>query len=170
VQGFEIDIFLITGLQLQCPGAMLGMPPMPNLMLNNLVDSTSAFNVRLYRLCPPLPSNHVYSPTAHPRDCKCSVSLLAVEVCLKSLCSRVGMIELSDVELSIMGYSGSPQVIFLLEAFESMNITATLPGLNSSLLSTGALESKSHYVLFSGQPVKRERSFLPHSSQTTSVR
>ncbi|KAG2752775.1 hypothetical protein P692DRAFT_20871091 [Suillus brevipes Sb2] len=46
-----------------------------------------------------------------------------------------------DVELSIVGYSGSPQVISLLEAFESMNITAMLPGLNSSFLLTGVLES-----------------------------
>ena len=49
---------------------------------------------------------------------------------------------LSDVELNIVGYSESTQVASLLEAFESVNITATLPGLNSSLLSTGSLESE----------------------------
>jgi hypothetical protein len=122
MQGFEIDIFLITELQLQRAGAILGTPLMPNLTLNmgnNSVHSTSAFDVRLYCLCPPLPANYVYSPTAHPRDCKCSVSLLAVKVCLKSLCSRAGMIELLDVELSIVGYSGSPQVVSLVEAFET---------------------------------------------------
>jgi len=52
---------------------------------------------------------------------------------------------LSDVELNIVGYSGSTQVPSLLEAFESMNITVTLPGLNSSLLSTGSLESELCY-------------------------
>lgn len=52
---------------------------------------------------------------------------------------------LSDVKLNIVGYSGSTQVPSLLEAFESMNITVMLPGLNSSLLSTGSLESESCY-------------------------
>jgi hypothetical protein len=126
---------------------------MPNLTLNmgnNSVHSISAFDVRLYRLCPPLPANRVYSPTAHPRACRHSVSSLAVKVCLKSLFLflREGIIGWLDVELSIVGYSGSTQVASLLEAFESMNITATLPGLNSSLLSTGALESKPHYSSF----------------------
>jgi hypothetical protein len=60
---------------------------------------------------------------------------------------------LSDVELNIVGYSGSTQVASLLEAFESMNITTTLPGLNSSLLSGGSLESKSGY-LFAEQLVE----------------
>lgn len=48
-----------------------------------------------------------------------------------------------DVELAIAGFSGSTQVASLLPAFESLNITATLPGLKSSLLSSGSLESRS---------------------------
>lgn len=55
---------------------------------------------------------------------------------------------ISDVELAIAGFSGSTQVDSLLSAFESLNITATLPGLKSSLLSSGSLESKSQWILF----------------------
>lgn len=51
--------------------------------------------------------------------------------------------DVTDVELAIVGFSGSTQVASLLPAFESLNITATLPGLNSSLLSSGSLESRS---------------------------
>ncbi|KAI6135778.1 hypothetical protein EV401DRAFT_1898270 [Pisolithus croceorrhizus] len=46
----------------------------------------------------------------------------------------------TDVELAITGYGNSTQVDSLLPAFESVNITTTLPGLNSNLLSSGALE------------------------------
>ncbi|KAI6121372.1 hypothetical protein F5141DRAFT_1186618 [Pisolithus sp. B1] len=46
----------------------------------------------------------------------------------------------TDVELVITGYENSTQVDSLLPAFESVNITTTLPGLNSNLLSSGALE------------------------------
>lgn len=53
-----------------------------------------------------------------------------------------------DVELSISGFSGSTQVESLLYAFESLNITATLPGSKSSLLANGSLESRSQQTLF----------------------
>ena len=46
-----------------------------------------------------------------------------------------------DVELIITGFSGSTQVDSLLLAFQSLNITTTLPGLKSSLLSSGSLQS-----------------------------
>jgi hypothetical protein len=49
-----------------------------------------------------------------------------------------------------------------------MNITATLPGLNSSLLSTGALESKWRYVLFSGQ-LTNDRTVLPTTFVTNNI-
>ncbi|KAF5389363.1 hypothetical protein D9757_004389 [Collybiopsis confluens] len=45
-----------------------------------------------------------------------------------------------DVELSIGGYSGSTQIASLLQAFEALNIGATLPGLTSDLLNTASLE------------------------------
>ncbi|KAG2368054.1 hypothetical protein BDR07DRAFT_1391769 [Suillus spraguei] len=67
-------------------------------------------------------------------------STSAFDVCVEPLPSREGIIRSPDVELNIVGYSGSTQVASLLEAFESMSITTTLPGLNSSLLSTGSLE------------------------------
>jgi len=47
-----------------------------------------------------------------------------------------------DVEIAIAGYESSTQVESLVPAFESLNITTILPGLNTSLLSSGALESK----------------------------
>jgi hypothetical protein len=45
-----------------------------------------------------------------------------------------------DVALNIAGYSGSTQVASLLQAFESLNISVTLPGLKTNLLSTAAFE------------------------------
>jgi len=74
---------------------------------------------------------------------------------------------LSDVELNIVGYSESTQVASLLEAFESVNITATLPGLNSSLLSTGSLESELG-PLFEEQFVERS-TVLPTTFITNNV-
>lgn len=47
-----------------------------------------------------------------------------------------------DVEIAIVGYDNSTQVQSLLPAFESLNITTTLPGLKSSLLLSGALMSE----------------------------
>ncbi|TBU46075.1 hypothetical protein BD309DRAFT_663805 [Dichomitus squalens] len=46
----------------------------------------------------------------------------------------------SDVEVLISGYSQSTAVGSLLEAFESLNITATLPALKSNLLNSASLE------------------------------
>ena len=53
-----------------------------------------------------------------------------------------------DVEIAITGYEGSTQVESLIPAFESLNITTILPGLNTSLLSSGALESVSITAIF----------------------
>ena len=47
-----------------------------------------------------------------------------------------------DVALNIAGYSGSTQVASLLQAFESLNIGATLPGLKQDLLSTASFEGE----------------------------
>jgi hypothetical protein len=45
-----------------------------------------------------------------------------------------------DVNLSIAGYAQSTNVASLLQAFETLNISVVLPGLNSSLLSSAALQ------------------------------
>ncbi|KAG2078952.1 hypothetical protein BDR04DRAFT_1124058 [Suillus decipiens] len=97
-------------LQLQRGGAILGTALMPNLTLSMGNNSVH--------------STSAFNPNNSPEG-------------LQTLSQFVGG---QDVELNIVGYSGSTQVASLLEAFESMNITATLPGLNSSLLSTGSLE------------------------------
>lgn len=47
-----------------------------------------------------------------------------------------------DVDLSIAGYSQSTEVVSLLQAFETLNISVVLPGLNASLLSSAALIGK----------------------------
>ncbi|KAG5646292.1 hypothetical protein DXG03_003889 [Asterophora parasitica] len=44
-----------------------------------------------------------------------------------------------DVQLQIAGYDGSTKVVSLTEAFKTLNIDATLPGLKTSLLDTAAL-------------------------------
>ncbi|KAG2037616.1 hypothetical protein BDR03DRAFT_1010660 [Suillus americanus] len=103
------NLDLTTGdlqLQLQCGGAILGMALMPNL--------TMSMGNNLVHL------TSAFNPNSSPKG-------------LQTLSQFVGS---QDVELNIVGYSGRTQVASLLEAFESMNITATLPGLNSSLLST----------------------------------
>ena len=46
----------------------------------------------------------------------------------------------SDVEVVISGFSQSTAVSSLLEAFESLNITATLPALKANLLNSASLE------------------------------
>ena len=53
-----------------------------------------------------------------------------------------------DVALNIAGYSGSTEVASLLQAFESLNIAVTLPGLKTNLLGSAAVESK-YIFLFS---------------------
>ncbi|KAG2131418.1 uncharacterized protein EDB93DRAFT_1255529 [Suillus bovinus] len=119
LSGLQVSIYnpsnldLATGdlqLQLQRGGAILGTALMPNLTLNMGNNSVH--------------STSAFDPNNSPEG-------------LKTLSQFVGG---QDVELNIVGYSGSTQVASLLQAFESMNITATLPGLNSSLLSTGFLE------------------------------
>ncbi|KAL0580357.1 hypothetical protein V5O48_000210 [Marasmius crinis-equi] len=45
-----------------------------------------------------------------------------------------------DVQLSIAGYDGSTQVVSLLQAFKTLDIDVTLPGLNSTLLQSAALK------------------------------
>ncbi|KAG1785555.1 uncharacterized protein HD556DRAFT_110398 [Suillus plorans] len=107
------NLDLATGdlqLQLQRGGAILGTALMPNLTLSMGNNSVHSISA--------------FDPNNSPEG-------------LQTLSQFVGG---QDVELNIVGYSGSTQVASLLEAFESMNITATLPGLNSSLLSTGSLE------------------------------
>ncbi|KAH7926942.1 hypothetical protein BV22DRAFT_1007914 [Leucogyrophana mollusca] len=104
---------LATGdldLQLTRGGAILGTALMPNLTLN-------MGNNSLY-------STSNFQPNNSPQG-------------MQTLNDFVGG---QDVALAISGYGGSTQVPSLLPAFESVNISATLPGLNSSLLSTGALE------------------------------
>lgn len=49
----------------------------------------------------------------------------------------------TDVDVTIAGYGGSTQVASLLQAFETLNISVVLPGLNSSLLESGALIGES---------------------------
>ncbi len=46
----------------------------------------------------------------------------------------------TDVEVVIAGYSKSTEVSSLLSAFESLNITATLPALKSQLLNSASLK------------------------------
>ncbi|KAF7983257.1 hypothetical protein HWV62_22882 [Athelia sp. TMB] len=45
----------------------------------------------------------------------------------------------TDVDLAIVGYSQSTDIASLLQAFESLNISVVLPGLNASLLESAAL-------------------------------
>lgn len=45
-----------------------------------------------------------------------------------------------DTVLNIAGYGGSTKVASLLQAFETINISAVLPGLKSQLLSSAALK------------------------------
>ncbi|KAG1851680.1 hypothetical protein F4604DRAFT_1933963 [Suillus subluteus] len=107
------NLDLATGdlqLQLQRGGAILGTALMPNLTMSMGNNSVH--------------STSAFDPNNSPEG-------------LQTLSQFVGG---QDVELNIVGYSGSTQVASLLEAFESMNITVMLPGLNSSLLSTGSLE------------------------------
>ncbi|KIJ67573.1 hypothetical protein HYDPIDRAFT_180379 [Hydnomerulius pinastri MD-312] len=117
--GIDVSIFnpsslqLATGdltLQLQKGGAVLGTALMPNLTLYTGNNSLS--------------STSDFQPNNSPQG-------------METLNDFVGG---TDVELAIVGYSGSTQVPSLLQAFETLDITATLPGLKSSLLSSGALE------------------------------
>ncbi|KAF8557967.1 hypothetical protein OG21DRAFT_1504634 [Imleria badia] len=107
------NLQLSTGdltLQLQRGGAVLGTALMPNLTLYMGNNS--------------LTSTSDFEPNNSPQG-------------IQTLNDFVGGI---DVELAIAGFSGSTQVDSLLPAFETLNITATLPGLKSSLLSSGSLE------------------------------
>ncbi|KAH7888371.1 hypothetical protein F5I97DRAFT_2002257 [Phlebopus sp. FC_14] len=117
--GIDVSIYnpsnleLATGdlsLQLQRGGAVLGTALMPNLTLYMGNNSLSATSD--------------FEPNNSPQGAE-------------TLNDFVGG---TDVELAIVGYSGSTQVDSLLPAFESLNLSVTLPGLNSSLLSSGALE------------------------------
>jgi hypothetical protein len=62
-----------------------------------------------------------------------------------------------DVNLDIAGYDQSTNVASLLQAFETLNISVVLPGLNASLLSSAALEG----TYLSGR--------LCHSPQLTNI-
>ena len=46
----------------------------------------------------------------------------------------------SDVGLVIAGFSGSTKIASLAQAFGTLNVSVTLPGSNTSLISTGQLE------------------------------
>jgi len=48
----------------------------------------------------------------------------------------------SDSLITIAGYSGSTKIAPLLQAFETISLNVTLPGLKSDLLSTAALSGK----------------------------
>ncbi|KAF9222628.1 hypothetical protein BS17DRAFT_802839 [Gyrodon lividus] len=117
--GIDVTIFnpsslqLATGdltLQLQRGGVILGTALMPNLTLYMGNNS--------------LTSTSDFEPNSSPQG-------------IQTLSDFVGG---TDVELAIAGFSDSTQVESLLPAFESVNITTTLPGLKSSLLSGGSLE------------------------------
>ena len=45
-----------------------------------------------------------------------------------------------DVQLSIGGYDGSTQVVSLLQAFQTLDIDVSLPGLNATLVKSAALK------------------------------
>ncbi|KAF8840051.1 hypothetical protein BDN67DRAFT_1054007 [Paxillus ammoniavirescens] len=118
--GIDVTIFnpsnleLATGdltLQLQRGGAILGTALMPNFTL--YMGNNSLISTSDFEA-------RSYSPQG-----------------MQTLDDFVGG---TDVELAIAGFTGSTQVESLLPAFESVNITTTLPGLKSSLLSSGALE------------------------------
>ncbi|KAL4074292.1 hypothetical protein J3A83DRAFT_4234939 [Scleroderma citrinum] len=107
------NLQLATGdlqLQLERGGAILGTSLLPNLTLY-MGNNT-------------LGSTAYFEPNNGPQG-------------LETLSDFVGG---KDVEISITGYQSSTQVDSLVPAFESLNITTILPGLNSSLLSGGALE------------------------------
>lgn len=107
------NLQLATGdlqLQLERGGAILGTSLLPNLTLY-MGNNT-------------LSSTAYFEPNNSPQGSE-------------TLNNFVGG---KDVELAITGYEGSTQVESLVPAFESLNITTILPGLNTSLLSSGALE------------------------------
>ncbi|KAI6169518.1 hypothetical protein EDD17DRAFT_1748665 [Pisolithus thermaeus] len=107
------NLQLSTGdlqLQLGRGGAILGTSLLPNFTLHM---GNNTMNSITY-----------FEPNSSPQG-------------LETLSEFVGG---TDVELVITGYENSTQVDSLLPAFESVNITTTLPGLNSNLLSSGALE------------------------------
>ncbi|KIK99094.1 hypothetical protein PAXRUDRAFT_30734 [Paxillus rubicundulus Ve08.2h10] len=118
--GIDVTIFnpsnleLATGdltLQLQRGGAILGTALMPNFTLYMGNNSLKS-------------TSDFEARSSSPQG-------------MQTLDDFVGG---TDVELAIAGFSGSTQVESLLPAFESVNITTTLPGLKSSLLSSGSLE------------------------------
>ncbi|EIW82896.1 hypothetical protein CONPUDRAFT_101346 [Coniophora puteana RWD-64-598 SS2] len=97
-------------LQLGRQGAILGTALLPNLTL--AIGSNSLY------------STSDFKPNDSPQG-------------MDTLNEFVGG---KNVELGIAGFEGSTQVTSLLRAFESLNISTNLPGLQTSLLEGGSLE------------------------------
>ncbi|RDX40651.1 hypothetical protein OH76DRAFT_1365915 [Lentinus brumalis] len=117
--GIDVDIFnpsnlkLYTGdmtLQLFRGDALMGTTLLPNLTLSMGNNSVTA--------------QGNFTPNGTPEG-------------LQTLDQFVGG---TDVEVVIAGYSKSTEVSSLLSAFESLNITATLPALKSQLLNSASLK------------------------------
>ncbi|RPD70056.1 hypothetical protein L226DRAFT_261105 [Lentinus tigrinus ALCF2SS1-7] len=117
--GIDVDIFnpsnlkLYTGdmtLQLFRGDALLGTTLLPNLTLSMGNNSVAA--------------QGNFTPNGTPLG-------------LQTLNDFVGG---TDVQVAVAGYGESTEVLSLLFAFESLNITADLPGLKSKLLNSASLE------------------------------
>lgn len=145
-------LHILSALQLQRDGAFLGTALMPNLTLymgNNSLTSTSDFEVIWCHWLPLRPLMTSFSSQTAPKGCKRSAISLAgpVRGFLRQA-SFFGLNITIDVDIAITGFNGSTQVDSLLPAFERLNITTTLPGLKTGLLSGGSLESRSSRTLF----------------------
>ena len=144
---------LMSALQLWREGAVLGTALLPNLTLlmgNNTLSASSQFEVYPYIVwTSPFKSSLPYRQTTARRAPKPSTTLSAKQVRLLCLRMIYQLHSLStDVALNIAGYSGSTEIASLLQAFESLNISVTLPGLKTNLLGTAAVEGKRSFSAY----------------------
>jgi hypothetical protein len=53
----------------------------------------------------------------------------------------------TDTDINISGYDGSTEVDSLTQAFDTLNLSVTLPGLKSKLLQGASLEGKTKEMI-----------------------
>ena len=118
---------------------------MPNLTLligENSVAAHTTFSVRLPSLAIPT-TQSTLQPNSSPEGQEVLDNFVGKngEYGLKNLCSTVVDIW-ADSSVTIAGYSESTKIAPLLQAFETINLNVTLPGLKTNLLSNAALTGK----------------------------
>jgi hypothetical protein len=139
---------------------------MPNLTLlvgNNSVAAHTSFSVRPPSLAlRPLPISP-HSPIIVLRVEKFWTILLGRRV---SDFSRINTtVDLStDSLVTIAGYNESTKIAPLLQAFETINLNVTLPGLKTDLLSSAALTGESLWD-FHGPLINRSSSITHYRTQ-----